>query len=114
MRGLERGEEIENLSSRPHVRTTAKQVISRCGKNENDIERYTNEKRSCEACIIYVFYCLSCKSVTFLSSLSSWLLKVAKARFKRRILHVPNLMQMRENNRFFSFALDSAHVKYDV
>ena len=25
-----------------------------------------------------------------------------KARFKRRILHVPNLMQMNENNRFFS------------
>ena len=40
--------------------------------------------------------------------------KHSKARFKRRILHVPNLMQMRENNRFFSFALDSAHVKCDV
>ena len=39
---------------------------------------------------------------------------VAKARFKRRILHVPNIMQMSENNRFFSFALDSAHVKCDV
>ena len=34
-----------------------------------------------------------------------------KARFKRRILHVPNLMQMSENNRFFSFALDSAHAE---
>ena len=40
--------------------------------------------------------------------------KVIKARFKRRTLHVPNLMQMSENNRFFSFALDSAHVKFDV
>ena len=39
---------------------------------------------------------------------------VFKARFKRRTLHVPNLMQMRENNRLFSFALDSAHVKFDV
>ena len=38
----------------------------------------------------------------------------SKARFKRRTLHVPNLMQMSENNRFFSFALDSAHVKFDV
>ena len=38
----------------------------------------------------------------------------AKARFKRRILHVPNQMQMSEHNRFFSFALDSAHVKCDV
>ena len=37
-----------------------------------------------------------------------------KARFKRRTLHVPNLMQMSENNRFCSFALDSAHVKFDV
>ena len=37
-----------------------------------------------------------------------------KARFKRRTLHVPNLKQMSENNRFFSIALDSAHVKFDV
>ena len=37
-----------------------------------------------------------------------------KARFKRRILHVPNLMQMNENNRLFSFALDSVYVKCDV
>ena len=37
-----------------------------------------------------------------------------QARFKRRTSHVPNLMQMSENNRFFSFALDSAHVKFDV
>ena len=37
-----------------------------------------------------------------------------EARFKRHILHVLNLMQMSENNRFFSFALDSAHVKCDV
>ena len=40
--------------------------------------------------------------------------RTSKARFKRRTLHVPNLMQMSENNRFFSFALDSAHVKFDV
>ena len=39
---------------------------------------------------------------------------LAKARFKRRTLHVPNPMQISENNRFFSFALDSAHVKFDV
>ena len=38
----------------------------------------------------------------------------AKALFKRRTLHVPNLMQMSENNRFFSFAVGSAHVKFDV
>ena len=39
---------------------------------------------------------------------------ITKARFKRRTLHVPILMQMSENNRFFSFALDSAHVQFDV
>ena len=38
----------------------------------------------------------------------------SKARFKRRILHVPNLMQISANNRFFSFVLDSTHVKCDV
>ena len=37
-----------------------------------------------------------------------------KARFKRRTLHVPNLMQMRKIHCFRSFALDSAHVKFDV
>ena len=31
-----------------------------------------------------------------------------KARFKCRISHVPNLMEMSEKNRFFTFALDSA------
>ena len=35
--------------------------------------------------------------------------------FNRRPSRVPNLMQMSENNdRFFSFALDSEHVKFDV
>ena len=38
----------------------------------------------------------------------------SKARFKRRTLHVPNLMQMRKIHCFRSFALDSAHVKFDV
>ena len=37
-----------------------------------------------------------------------------KARFKRRPLHVSNLMQMSENNGFLSFPLDSVHVKFDV
>ena len=37
-----------------------------------------------------------------------------KARFKRRVLDVPNLMQMRKIYCFRSFALDSAHVKCDV
>ena len=37
-----------------------------------------------------------------------------EARFKRRTLHVPNLMQMRKIYCFRSFALDSAHVKFDV
>ena len=38
-----------------------------------------------------------------------------KARFKRRTLHVPNLMQMRKIYCFSSFALCIfAHVKFDV
>ena len=55
------------------------------------------------------------KCAVFLFNLSShYPFYIVKARFKPRILHVPNLMQMSENNRFFSFALDSAHVKCDV
>ena len=42
------------------------------------------------------------------------ILLVPLASFKRRTLHVPNLMQMREIYCFRSFALDSAHVKFDV
>ena len=37
-----------------------------------------------------------------------------KARFKHRNFHVLNLMQMRKSYCFRSFALDSAHVKFDV
>ena len=40
--------------------------------------------------------------------------KVIEARFKRRTLCVPNLMQMRKIYCFRSSALDSAHVKFDV
>ena len=40
--------------------------------------------------------------------------KPDKARFKRRTLHVPNLMQMRKIYCFRSFALDSGHVMFDV
>ena len=40
--------------------------------------------------------------------------ETSKARFKRRTLHVPNLMQMRKIYCFRSFALDSAHEKFDV
>ena len=37
-----------------------------------------------------------------------------KAKFRRRTSHEPNRMQMRENKGYFSFAFDSAHVKYGV
>ena len=40
--------------------------------------------------------------------------RISEARFKRRTLHVPNLMQMRKIYCFHLFALDSAHVKFDV
>ena len=39
---------------------------------------------------------------------------LTKARFRRRTSHEPNRMLMRENKGFFSFAFDSAHVKYGV
>ena len=38
----------------------------------------------------------------------------SRARFKRRTLHVPNLMQISKNNSFCSFALGSAHGKFGV
>ena len=38
----------------------------------------------------------------------------ATAKFRRRTSHEPNRMLMRENKGFFSFAFDSAHVKYGV
>ena len=40
--------------------------------------------------------------------------KISQARFKRRILQVPNLMQMKKIYCFRSFTVDSAHVKCEV
>ena len=46
----------EHMSSFGHVvHTTAKQVISRRGKNENVYEMCKNEKCTCKACKIIVF-----------------------------------------------------------
>ena len=47
--------EMVNLSSNVHVvHRSAKQAISRRGKNDNDFEMYKNEKRKCKAakCVI--------------------------------------------------------------
>ena len=41
-------------------------------------------------------------------------LAIYKAKFRRRTSHEPNRMLMRENKGYFSFAFDSAHVKYGV
>ena len=38
----------------------------------------------------------------------------SEAKFRRHTSHEPNRMLMRENKGFFSFAFDSAHVKYGV
>ena len=91
---------IELLSSYTHVvHTTAKQVISRRRKNENVCEMSKNENCTCKACKTIVFHRQMCKFMTFLLPSLSWLLKLPirefKARFKHRTLHVPNLMQMR-------------------
>ena len=44
---------------------------------------------------------------------SKWPIFLAELQ-RLHILHVPNLTQMSENNRFFLFASDSARVKCDV
>ena len=46
------------LSSYAHdVHITAKQVISRRGKDENGSETYKDENCSCKACKTFVFHC---------------------------------------------------------
>ena len=50
----------------------------------------------------------------FVEGIGFWDVQVNQSRFKRRILYVPNPMQMRKIYCFRSFALDSAHVKCDV
>ena len=51
-------DKIEHLSSYAHVvHTTAKQVISRRGKNENVYKMSKNEKCTCKACKNTVFHC---------------------------------------------------------
>ena len=63
---LQRSGKIQHLSSYAHVvHTTAKQVISRRGKNENVCEMYKNEKCTCKACKTTVFSCQICEFVTF-------------------------------------------------
>ena len=58
------------------VHTTAKQVISRRRKNENDFKMSKNEKYTCKACKNTNFHCQIRKFVGFLLPLSSWLLKL--------------------------------------
>ena len=68
---------MEHLSSSARVvHTIAKQVISRCRKNENVFKMSTDEKCTCKACKTIVFHCQICKFVGFLLPLSSWLLKL--------------------------------------
>ena len=64
----------KKFSSYAHVvHTTAKQVISRHGKNENVCEKSKNEKCTCKACKAIV--CEICKFATFLLPSLSCLLK---------------------------------------
>ena len=67
------------ICSRRLVHITAKQVISRPGKNENVCEMSKNDKCTCKACKTAVFHRQICKFVTFLLSLSWWLLKLLTA-----------------------------------
>ena len=56
------------------VHTTAKQVISRRRKNENEYKMSKTENCTCKACKNTVFHCQICKFVGFLLPSSSWLL----------------------------------------
>ena len=58
----------------------------------------------------YFFFFFFCKRVRTraYSCLEYW------SQFKRRTLHLPNLMQISKYNSFCSLALGSAHVKLDV
>ena len=100
---LQRKEDkIEYLSSYDHVvHATAKQVISRHGKNENFCEMFKNEKCTCKACNT-IFHCKICKFMTFVLPSSSWLLKLP---------YNVKLLQQREettvNLKFFVFASPS-------
>ena len=68
--------QIGHLSSYAHVvRTTAKLVISRRGKNENVWEMFENDKCTNKACKTIVIHCKICKFLMFLVQSSSWLLK---------------------------------------
>ena len=75
---LQRKEDkIEHLSPYAHVvHTTAKQVISRRGKNENVCQMSKIEKCTCKACKTIGLHCQICKFVTFLLPSSSCLLKL--------------------------------------
>ena len=64
------------------VHSTARQVISRRGKNENVGEMSKNENCTSKACKTVVFHCQICKFVTFLSQSSSWLRKLANEKYK--------------------------------
>ena len=62
----------KNLSSYAHVHhTTAKQVISRHGKNEDVYETSINENRSCKACKTNVFDSQIRKFMTFQDCIQS-------------------------------------------
>ena len=76
---LEREEgKIEHLSSYAYifVHTTAKQVISSHGKNENARKMSKNEKCRFKACKRFFLHCQICKFVKFLLPLLSELLKL--------------------------------------
>ena len=114
-------DKIEHLSSYAHVvHTTAKQVISRRGKNENaDVcEMSKNEKCTCKACKTIVFHCQICKFVTFLLPSLWWLLKlpnkswvtdVNKLNFQQYLLNVFFKVQLNEVKARGNIVLDLLH-----
>ena len=79
------GHKKTKLNICDHMRTTAKQVISRRRKNENVFKMSKDEICTCKACKKTVFHCQICKFMGFLLPSSSWLLKLKIAEMRSYI-----------------------------
>ena len=117
--------EYENKSDLPKVSTLSEPSIVKSIENRSEhLSKLTSylKKRATRRCrrarepsrIPLLFLRGLNKKSSMLKKFVFKKISTIKARFKRRTLHVPNPMQMRKIYCFRSFALDSAHVKFDV
>ena len=87
--------------------TTAKQLISRCRKNENVIKMSKDEISTCKACKSAVFHFQICKFVGFWLPSSSWLLKLPSIFVKLAVKHVMSKQSSLYTSFFRSFVTGS-------